>query len=108
MVFPFAINPNFPDTKLNMVAYYFNTGEVEKSYDILKNHLYKYSPKWRDDMKIVLFSKAEKIVQTNQDTALANLLNKKLSANPNFLMSVFFEAKKDSISFEERLSQLSK
>ena len=104
----FAINPNFPNTTLNMVAYYFNTGEVEKAYDILKNHSYKYTPKWREDMKIILLSKAEKNVQTNQDTALAELLNKKLSNNPNFLMTVFFEAEKDSITFEERLSQFKK
>jgi len=104
----FAINPDFPDTKLNMVAYYFNTGEIEKAYDILKTHIYKHTPKWRADMKIILLSKAEKFVQTNQDTVLVDLLNKKLSANPNFLMSVFFEAEKESISFEDRLSQLSK
>lgn len=102
----FEINSDFPDTKMNMAALYFNTGDVEKAYVILKTHIYKHTPKWREDMKIILLSKAEKMVQSNQDTALADLLNVKLSKNPNFLMSVFFEAEKDSISFEDGLHRL--
>lgn len=104
----FDINPDFPDTKMNMVAYYFNTGHVEKAYDVLNKHRYKHSPKWKDNMKIVLLAKAEKFVQTNQDTALADLLNKKLSKNKNFLLTMLAEAQKDSIRFEERLSQIKK
>ncbi|HMT29994.1 MAG TPA: O-antigen ligase family protein [Bacteroidia bacterium] len=102
----FAMNPDFPDAKMNMVAYYFNTGEVDKAYDILKNHLYKFTAKWRDDMKIILMAKAEKYVQVHQDSTLAALLNKRLASNPNYFLGVFAEAEKDSITFEASLARL--
>ncbi|MBL0340332.1 MAG: hypothetical protein IPP71_05025 [Bacteroidetes bacterium] len=54
-------------------------------------------------MKIILLSKAEKQVQSTQDTLLADLLNKRIKYNPNYLMSIYSEALRDSITFEKKL-----
>lgn len=102
----FEINPDFPDSKWNMAALYFNTGEVDKALEVVKEIKPRFTDKWRENMDIILLAKAEKHVQLNNDTILANRISLLLSKQPHLLLDQFLLSEKNNCSFEDQLNEL--
>lgn len=102
----FAINPDFANAKLNMIAVHFNMGNIEKAYEMMRVYPYRFNDKWRGDMKIILMNKAQKYLETTKDSSLANYLNKQLQHNPNYLLNEYTKADRGGRTFEEEIKAM--
>jgi len=99
----FAINSDFQDSKWNLVAVYYNSGQIEKAYELIKTLYPRFTDKWRSQLNTILIKKAQNLVQSRHDTSLAESLNKALINRQYYLIDVFIKSEKTGNTFENQL-----
>lgn len=99
-----TINPDFMNTKMNLIAVHFNMGNVDKAFELAATYPHRYNEPWRNSMKAILFSKAQKYLETTKDSLLANYLNLQLSKNPHYLLNEYIKSEKSGQTFEKELA----
>lgn len=100
-----SINPDFMNTKMNLIAVHFNMGNVDKAYELAVAHPQRFNEPWRNSMKAILFSKAQKYLETTKDSVLADYLNLQLGRNPNYLLNEFIKSEKAGRTFEKEMAE---
>lgn len=100
-----SINPDFMNTKMNLIAVYFNMGNVDKAFELAVAHPQRFNEPWRNSMKAILFSKAQKYLETTKDSVLADYLNLQLGRNPNYLLNEFIKSEKAERPFEKEMAE---
>ena len=100
-----SINPDFMNTKMNLIAVYFNMGNVDKAFELAVTHPQRFNEPWRNSMKAILFSKTQKYLETTKDSVLADYLNLQLGRNPNYLLNEFIKSEKTGRPFEQEMAE---
>lgn len=97
------INPAFAMSLQNLASAKFNIGETDSAFYYLQKYPYKTTKKYLEDMKVILLVKAQNLVQSTQDTTLADHLNAQLKRQPNYLLKKLDSAELKNIPFEEEI-----
>ncbi|MBL7915123.1 MAG: hypothetical protein JNL49_08755, partial [Bacteroidia bacterium] len=100
-----SINPDFMNTRMNLIAVHFNMGNVDKAFELAITHPQRFNEPWRNSMKAILFSKTQKYLETTKDSVLADYLNLQLGRNPNYLLNEFIKSEKTGRTFEQEMAE---
>ncbi len=102
----FELIPGYSDAVWNMIAVNYNTGKLDEAFNSFIKIKPRYTDKWRETMDILLIAKAQRLVESSQDSVLANEINRSMAAQRHFLLEQFHLAEQSGVSFESQLQSL--
>lgn len=99
------ISKNFDEAKLNLAALYFNKKEYDKAYTTINEvAVTSKNPKYQTYLIPILNQKINAYLKTATDQTVINTLVKNVRTK-EALLQLFFDAKKNNMSFETYLAK---
>lgn len=97
-----SISPYYPVLLVNMAVLKYNEGKIDSSFIIISKFCTKPDQDYLRVLKVVLKTKAERIISVVQDSVLRNTLQTKIN-NEKWLRDVYEQSDKKLDKFEENI-----
>ena len=99
------ISKNFDEAKLSLAGLYFNKKEYDKAFAVINEiEVTSKNPKYKLYLAAILNQKINAYLKTTTDKAVIDNLVKNITTK-EALLQLFFDAKKNNISFESYLAK---
>jgi tetratricopeptide (TPR) repeat protein len=100
-----SISSNFEESLLNLSAVYYNNKEYEKAFKTIdKCNINSTDTKYITFLPVILNSKIDIIVNSIKDQDIRNLITN-FKESENLLLNLYFDSKKEKISYHTFLYQ---